>query len=128
MSFGRLYNHQESRFQSRYAMNNPNASLPVIAATQDIAQAQPSCLEIRGKKNEVRWDNTAAVTTRGAQVYFAQFLDAAGVFDRLVAGAPLEYASNKAPEPGMCWARCCSPCSAGTGVTPKSTNCARKMS
>lgn len=99
MSFGRLYNHQESRFQSRYAMNNPIAPLPVVAATQDIAQAQPSCLEIRGKKNEVRWDNTAAVTTRGALVYFAQFLDTTGVFDRLVAGSPLEYASNNAPEP-----------------------------
>lgn len=80
-------------------MNNPIASIPVVAATQDIAQAQPSPLEIRGKKNEVRWDNTAAVTTRGALVYFAQFLDTTGVFDRFVAGAPLEYSSNNAHKP-----------------------------
>jgi hypothetical protein len=44
MSFGRLYNHQESRFQRRYAMNNPIASLPVVAATQDNAHGQPSCM------------------------------------------------------------------------------------
>ena len=80
-------------------MNDPIASIPVVAATQDIAQAQPSSLEIRGKTNEVPWDNTAAVTTRGALVYIAQFLDTTGAFDWFVAGAPMEYASNNSHKP-----------------------------
>lgn len=44
----------------------------------------------------VRWDPTAQVSASGGIVHFAQFLDAAQVFDQWVEDCPLSYASNHA--------------------------------
>lgn len=50
-----------------------------------------------GGRMHVRWDEGAAATPNGQLVFFAEFLAAAGVFDRWVESCPLEYASGNAP-------------------------------
>ena len=45
----------------------------------------------------IRWDPDAKVTRWGGMAFFAAFLRESGLFDRLVAAAPFEYASNNAP-------------------------------
>jgi len=47
----------------------------------------------------IRWDPDANVTRWGGMAYFATFLRESEMFDRLVADAPFEYASNNAPDP-----------------------------
>jgi hypothetical protein len=51
----------------------------------------------RGGTYEVAWDTAAAVTPMGSLVYFAQYLNAGGLLDGLVADCPLEYKSGNAP-------------------------------
>jgi hypothetical protein len=50
-----------------------------------------------GGRMHVRWDDTAQATPNGQLVFFAEFLAAAGVFDRWVEACPLEYTSGNAP-------------------------------
>lgn len=47
---------------------------------------------------EVEWDRDAKVTPSGTVVYFAQYLNAGGLMDRLCEDAPMAYTSNNAPE------------------------------
>ena len=49
-----------------------------------------------GGRLEVNWTPGARVTSVGGLVYFATFLKATGLFDRLCADFPVEYASNNA--------------------------------
>jgi hypothetical protein len=51
----------------------------------------------RGNTYEVTWDTEASVTPMGSLVYFAQYLNAGGLLDSLVADCPLEYKSGNAP-------------------------------
>jgi hypothetical protein len=51
-----------------------------------------------GGTYEVAWDTAAAVTPMGSLVYFAQYLNAGGLLDALVADCPLEYKSGNAPD------------------------------
>ena len=50
-----------------------------------------------GGRMHVRWDDTAQATPNGQLVFFAEFLAAAGVFDRWVEACPLQYTSGNAP-------------------------------
>ncbi|TCV02165.1 DDE family transposase, partial [Roseateles saccharophilus] len=50
-----------------------------------------------GGRMHVRWDEGAAATPNGQLVFFAEFLAAAGVFDRWVEACPLAYTSPNAP-------------------------------
>lgn len=50
-----------------------------------------------GGRLHVHWDEGASATPNGQLVFFAEFLAAAGVFDRWVEECPLEYLSNNAP-------------------------------
>ncbi|TCU84948.1 hypothetical protein EV671_10511, partial [Roseateles saccharophilus] len=50
-----------------------------------------------GGRMHVRWDEGAAATPNGQLVFFAEFLAAAGVFDRWVEAFPLAYTSPNAP-------------------------------
>ncbi len=47
---------------------------------------------------EVEWDADAKVTPMGSLVFFAQYLQAGGLMDRLCEGTPLAYNSNNAPK------------------------------
>lgn len=47
---------------------------------------------------DVEWDAEAKTTPMGGLVYFAQYLNAAGLLDRLCEDVPLEYVSNNAPK------------------------------
>lgn len=60
-------------------------------------QAGQKLLLTGGGAYEVQWDTAAAVTPMGSLVYFAQYLSAAQMLDRLVADCPLAYRSGNAP-------------------------------
>jgi hypothetical protein len=60
-------------------------------------QAWQKLLLGSGGTYEVAWDTAAAVTPMGSLVYFAQYLNAGGLLDGLVADCPLEYKSGNAP-------------------------------
>ena len=47
---------------------------------------------------EVQWDGEAKVTPMGSLVFFAQYVQAGGLLDRLCEGTPLAYTSNNAPK------------------------------
>jgi hypothetical protein len=64
----------------------------------DRGQAWQKLLLGVGASYEVQWDTAAAVTPMGSLVYFAQYLSAGGLLDRLVADCPLEYRSGNAPQ------------------------------
>ena len=51
-----------------------------------------------GERFEVEWDAQAKVTPMGSLVFFAQYLQAGGLFDRLCENTPLAYTSPNAPE------------------------------
>jgi hypothetical protein len=55
-------------------------------------------LDTLGGRMHVRWDDSASATPHGQLAYFAQYLNATGVFERWVSGCPLRYSSGNAPE------------------------------
>lgn len=61
--------------------------------------ARQAKLLLRGQAGgfEVEWDEEAKVTPAGTVVYFAQYLAAGGLMERLCAEAPMAYRSNNAP-------------------------------
>jgi Transposase DDE domain group 1 len=56
-------------------------------------------VDTMGGRLHVRWDEAAQATPHGQIVFFAEFLATAGVFDRWVAGCPLQYNSPNASRP-----------------------------
>ena len=48
-------------------------------------------VDTMGGRVHVRWDQTAQATPHGQIVFFAEFLAAAGVFERWVQACPLHY-------------------------------------
>jgi Transposase DDE domain group 1 len=66
-----------------------------------LAQASEAAMVVdtMGGRMHVRWDETAQATPHGQIVFFAEFLATAGVFDRWVAGCPLQYSSPNASQP-----------------------------
>ena len=64
----------------------------------DLVKAFGSAVDVPafGGRLEVNWAPGARVTSAGGLVYFATFLKATGLFDRLCADFPVEYASNNA--------------------------------
>ena len=75
----------------------------VACRTDDVTklvggQVWQKLLQGGGGQYEVQWDPAAAVTPVGSLVYFAQYLGAGGLLDRLCADCPLEYRSPNAPQ------------------------------
>ena len=64
----------------------------------DLVKAFGSAVDVPafGGRLKVSWTPGARVTSAGGLVYFATFLKATGLFDRLCADFPVEYASNNA--------------------------------
>ncbi len=61
-------------------------------------EASKLLLHSGGDRYEVEWDTEAKVTPMGSLVFFAQYLQAGGLMDRLCEGTPLAYSSNNAPK------------------------------
>jgi hypothetical protein len=63
-------------------------------------QADVGKLLIEGmdERFEIQWDNEAKVTPMGSLVYFAQYVKAGGLLDRLCKASPLVYESPNAPK------------------------------
>jgi hypothetical protein len=69
----------------------------IEARTRPIAQAvEMMAVQTLGGRMHVRWDESAQATPHGQLVFFAEFLAAAGVFDRWVDACPLSYSSPNA--------------------------------
>jgi hypothetical protein len=69
-----------------------------VPEPSDLVKAFGSAVDVPafGWRLEVSWAPGARVTSAGGLVYFATFLKATGLFDRLCADFPVEYASNNA--------------------------------
>ena len=68
------------------------------AATAGLpAQNEPLLVDTPGGRYHVRWGDSAPATPLGQLVFFAQFLNAGGLFSRLCADAPLAFSSPNAP-------------------------------
>ena len=69
-----------------------------VPEPSDLVKAFGSAVDVPafGGRLEVSWVPGARVTSVGGLVYFATFLKATGLFDRLCADFPVEYASNNA--------------------------------
>jgi hypothetical protein len=67
------------------------------AVSTTVGGDETMVVDTLGGRMHVRWDEGAAATPNGQLVFFAEFLAAAGVFDRWVEACPLEYASGNAP-------------------------------
>jgi hypothetical protein len=50
-----------------------------------------------GGRFQVRWDENGSATAMGQLAFFAEFLEASGLFERWVEGCPLSYTSPNAP-------------------------------
>ena len=59
---------------------------------------EPQVVDTLGGRMHVRWDQKGAATPHGQLVFFAEFLDATGVFERWVSSCPLAYRSGNAPD------------------------------
>ena len=51
-----------------------------------------------GGRMRLNWDERVEMSTNAHHVLFSEFLEASGLFDKLVEEAPLVYTSNNAPE------------------------------
>ena len=63
------------------------------------ADEEAMAVDTMGGRVHVRWDDKAQATPHGQIVFFAEFLAAAGVFDRWVQDCPLHYSSPNASRP-----------------------------
>ena len=69
-----------------------------VPEPSDLVKAFGSAVDVPafGGRLEVNWAPGARVTSVGGLAYFATFLKTTGLFDRLCADFPVEYASNNA--------------------------------
>ena len=66
-----------------------------ISTLCDVDKLLIECLD---ERFEIQWDNEAKVTPMGSLVFFAQYVKAGGLLDRLCKASPLVYESPNAPE------------------------------
>ncbi|GJL73757.1 MAG: hypothetical protein NMNS01_29560 [Nitrosomonas sp.] len=70
----------------------------VTDATQGMMQSSEALrLSTPGGRFHVRWDEGESATAMGQLAFFAEFLEATGLFARWVEGCPLTYTSPNAP-------------------------------
>jgi hypothetical protein len=64
---------------------------------------------------EVRWDERGKATAMGQLAFFAEYLEATGLFEGWLRSCPLRYSSPNAPKlVDVCWAHGC--CRSWTGI------------
>lgn len=92
----------------------------VSAACRDsvnaAVEAADESMQVRtpGGVFSVRWDQRGSATALGQLAFFAEYLEATGLFERWLKSCPLSYTSPNAPELVECWARGC--CRFWTGI------------
>ena len=71
----------------------------VIAAKQALSTPNaPMNVATAGGRIQVKWDHRSNATAMGQLAFFAEFLEATGLFDRWVEHCPLRYTSPNAPK------------------------------
>src|SRR5450631_248027 len=71
----------------------------VKQAVNDVANYEaPMSVVTPGGRIQVRWDVRANATAMGQLIFFAEFLEVAGLFERWVEQCPLHYSSPNAPK------------------------------
>ena len=77
---------------------------PVAAACQEtintMVEAADQAMRVRtpGGVFSVRWDEQGSATALGQLAFFAEYLEATGLFERWLKSCPLSYTSPNAPE------------------------------
>lgn len=76
---------------------------PVAKAVEEALIAQGTAwaehrISAVGGRFQVRWDENGSASALGQLVFFAEFLEVSGLFERWVQSCPLTYSSPNAPE------------------------------
>jgi hypothetical protein len=91
------------------AMNAVAGACQEVIATMVESAAQAMRVQTPGGVFSVRWDEQGSATALGQLAFFAEYLEATGLFERWLASCPLNYTSPNAPELVDvlgCWRRC----------------------
>jgi hypothetical protein len=67
----------------------------LAAQTHDL---EPIAVDTPGGRIHVQWDHTASASPKAQLAFFAQFLNATGLYERWVSTCPLRYSSPNGPE------------------------------
>ena len=68
------------------------------AIAEQVTQAEELRIATPGGRFQVRWDENGSASALGQLAFFAEFLEATGLFERWVESCPLSYTSPNAPE------------------------------
>jgi hypothetical protein len=66
----------------------------LVEQAREVAELR---LSTPGGRFQVRWDDGGSATALGQLVFFAEFLDVTGLFERWRDGCPMAYTSPNAP-------------------------------
>jgi hypothetical protein len=80
------------------AMNAVAGACQEVIATMVESAAQAMRVQTPGGVFSVRWDEQGSATALGQLAFFAEYLEATGLFERWLASCPLNYTSPNAPE------------------------------
>jgi len=96
----------------------------VASGEVNVHGCAPQVVDTLGGRIHVRWDDRAVATPHGQLVFFAEFLQTTGIFERWVSTCPLADHSGNAPSKTRRArhpdARAAGP---GTGATHTSPHC-----
>ena len=80
------------------AMNAVAGACQEVIATMVESAGQAMRVQTPGGVFSVRWDEQGSATALGQLAFFAEYLEATGLFERWLASCPLSYTSPNAPE------------------------------
>ncbi len=84
----------EAEFESKALVEAVRGALSEVSAPPgEVSIGTP------GGRFQVRWDEGGSATALGQLAFFAEFLEASGLFERWVANCPMAYTSPNAPSP-----------------------------
>lgn len=84
----------EAEFESKALVEAVRGALSEVSAPPgEVSIGTP------GGRFQVRWDEGGSATALGQLAFFAEFLEASGLFERWVASCPMAYTSPNAPSP-----------------------------
>jgi len=84
--------------EREFEPNVMKAAVQSALTEQAAAVEQEMRLSTPGGRYQVRWDDTGSATALGQLVFFAEFLDVSGLFERWVTNCPMAYTSPNAPD------------------------------
>ena len=86
----------EARRRQRALVSAEGRGLVEVPST-DACGVREFSVATPGGRVQVRWDDRGQASAMGQLVFFAEFLEVAGLFERWVSSCPLRYSSPNAP-------------------------------